>query len=143
MGFQDEGKGEFCGRCYECGQGGHSAKFRPKRKGKGRTERIGEKGTKGSAKEARARVARTVDGAKDRDHISYQLWPATLAQIWVPTLAKPTLANFCCFTVFWPNFLNPKSPNPREPNPKHWERRSTLGGPTLRAPLILGLALLW
>ena len=42
MGFKGEGKGggkgkgEFFGRCYECGQWGHSAKFCPKGKGKGK-----------------------------------------------------------------------------------------------------------
>ena len=33
-----------------------------------------------------------------------------------PTLAKPTLANFSV-SVFWTNFLNPKSPNPQNRNP--------------------------
>ena len=39
-----------------------------------------------------------------------------LTQLWWswPTLAKPSLASFSVL-VFWPNFLNPKSPNPRDP----------------------------
>ena len=54
--------------------------------------------------------------------------------------------QFQCFTVFWPNFLNPQNPNPT-PQPQTKTPKSGRGGPDilgpiLRAPFILGLALL-
>ena len=62
--------------------------------------------------------------------------------------------DFFIVSMFWPNFLNPQTPkdpkssdqnpNPTALNPKPGERGwPTFRGPTLWAPLVLGLPLLW
>ena len=58
-----------------------------------------------------------------------------------PTLAKPILTNFCVL-VFWPIFLNPKSPNPKDPNPKPWEIGADPSGPYLSGPTCSGFCVI-
>ena len=48
----------------------------------------------------------------------------TLAIVGLTDFAKPILANFGVF-VFWPNFLNPKSPNPEDPKTHNFQNPQT------------------